>query len=345
MIWLTWRQFRLSALPVLVVVLVAAAALAVAGPRLADLLTTSGDDFFDRLALEDGQRVLFYLGTALAYALPAVVGVFWGAPMVARELEAGTHRLVWTQSITRSHWLGTKLALTGLGAALAGLIGLALAWWSQPLDDAVARGLTDGGPLSMPRLWPQVFGSRGLVPLAMALFALAVGVAWGMYVRRTVAAMALTLVTVVAAQIVLPVLLQEHLVGAEILTTKITNENLRGIVMSGAPGAADPMVGNVHVAIDRPGAWVTHDETVGPDGDVVVFLPAWAQACAPGPGEGSRAESDACFTRLADEGYRQQVSYVPDSRYWALQGVESGILLVLAGGAVGLSFWRIRRDF
>jgi hypothetical protein len=345
MIWLTWRQFRLSALPVLALTLGAAAALGIAGPRLSDLLTTAGDDFFDRLALEDGQRALFYLGTALAYAVPAVVGVFWGAPMVARELEAGTHRLVWNQSITRTRWLTVKLGIAGLGAALAGLIGLGLTWWSGPLDDAVARGLTDGGPLSMPRIWPQIVGSRGLVPLGMVLFALAVGVAWGMFVRRTVAAMALTLVTVVAVQVAMPVFLQQHLVTPTVTTTTITNDNLRGIVMSGEPGAADPKIGNVHVAIDRSGAWVTGDETLGPDGNVVEFLPAWAETCAPGPGNEDRAAADACFARLADAGYRQQVTYVPASRFWALQGTETAILLALAAGAVGLCFWRIRRDF
>ena len=42
---------------------------------------------------------------------PAVIGAFWGAPLVARELEAGTHRLVWNQSVTRTRWLATKLGV------------------------------------------------------------------------------------------------------------------------------------------------------------------------------------------------------------------------------------------
>ena len=345
MIWLTWRQFRLSAFPVLAVVVAAAVALAITGPQLADLFTTAGDDFFDRLALEDTKTALFAVGIALGFAVPAVVGVFWGAPLVARELEAGTHRLVWNQSITRTRWLSTKLAITGLGAAAAALIGLAMTWWSLPLDDAVARGLTDRGPLSMPRIWPDLFGARGLFPLGMTLFALAIGVAWGMVVRRTVAAMALTLVTVVAIQIAMPVLVQSYLLTPERLTTEITNENLRGLSMSGEPGAADPEIGHIEVAIDRPGSWITRNETVGPDGQAVEFLPAWAEACAPGPGQGSSEASDACFARLADAGYRQQVDYLPASRYWTLQGIETAILLALAAGAVGFCFWRIRRDF
>ena len=74
-----------------------------------------------------------------------VVGVFWGAPMIARELEAGTSRLVWTQSVTRTRWLATKLGVAGVGAAVVGLVGLVLTWWCAPIDDAVAQGLRDHG--------------------------------------------------------------------------------------------------------------------------------------------------------------------------------------------------------
>jgi ABC-type transport system involved in multi-copper enzyme maturation permease subunit len=33
--------------------------------------------------------------------IPALLGMFWGAPLIARELESGTYRLAWTQSVTR----------------------------------------------------------------------------------------------------------------------------------------------------------------------------------------------------------------------------------------------------
>ena len=71
--------------------------------------------------------------------LPALIGLFWGAPLIARELEAGTHRLVWNQSVTRTRWLAVKLGLLGLAAiAAAGLGSLAVDWWSDPLDKAAA---------------------------------------------------------------------------------------------------------------------------------------------------------------------------------------------------------------
>ncbi len=342
MIWLTWRQFRGSAVVVLGALAVAAVVLAVTGPQLAETLRTSGEGFFTQLSTDGNKKAVFFVGTSLAYAVPAIVGAFWGAPMVARELEAGTHRLVWNQSITRTRWLASKLGLVALGAVAAGSIGLVMTWWAGPLDDAIAQGYTDNSPFSEPRLWPDLFGARGVVPIGMTVLALLIGVAAGLVVRRTVAAMALTLATVVAIQIVMPVLVQAHLMTPESLTTTITSENIRGFLMSGDEGGPDPQI-QVEVTAGHPGAWTIANRTLGPDGGTVRYLPAWATACAPDP-RADPATVDACFQKLADEGYRQQVDYQPASRFWNLQLRETGLLLVLAGLLTGFCFWRIRRD-
>ena len=343
MIWLTWRQFRGSAAIVLAALAVAIVALAITGPQLADVLRDSGESFFGQLSTDDTKKAVFMAGTALAYAVPAVVGVFWGAPMVARELEAGTHRLVWNQSITRSRWLLSKLGVAAFAAALAGCIGLVMTWWSGPLDEALMKGYTDNSPFSVPRIMPDLFGSRGVVPIGMAVLALVVGVSAGLVLRRTVAAMALTLATIILAQILLPVLVQARLMEPDSFTTTIDSKNIRGFMMSGAPDAVDPQI-EVEVAVGRPGAWVTDNRTLDPDGHRIRYLPAWAEACAPDP-RADVAEVDACFARLADEGYRQQVDYHPASHFWGLQWRETGLLLALAAGLTGFCFWRIRRDF
>jgi len=343
MIWLTWRQFRGSAVVVLGALAAAVVALAITGPQLADILQVSGKDFFDHFGTDDTQKAVFTVGTALAYVVPAIIGAFWGAPMVAREIEAGTHRLIWSQSITRTRWLGSKLGVASVCAALAGSIGLAVTWWSRPIDEAVSRGYSDDGPFGAPRLWPELFGSRGIVPIAMAVLALAVGVTAGMLIRRTVAAMAVTLVAVAAVQILMPTLVQSRLASPETITTTITSENLRGLTMFGEPESADPQVGGILVDIDKPGAWVTENRTVDAQGDQVEFLPTYAQECADAPGS-DPAVVEACFTRLANEGYRQEVAYHPPSQFWALQWREAGILLTLALGLTGFCFWRIRRD-
>jgi hypothetical protein len=341
MIWLTWRQFRGSALVVLGALAVVAVALAATGPQLADILRANGEDFFTKLSTDSIQRLVFFVGTAATYAAPAVVGTFWGAPMVAREIEAGTHRLVWNQSITRARWLVSKLGLAGLAAVAAGSIGLVMTWWSGPLDDAVLKGYTDNSPFSVPRLWPDVFGARGVVPIGMTVLALAIGVTAGLVVRRTVAAMALTLATIVAVQIVMPVLVQAHLRSPESFTTTLTPQNIRGFMMSGEPDAADPQI-QVEVGLFKPGGWVTANDTLGPHG-TVKYLPAWAKACAPDP-NADPATLEPCYTRLAAAGYRQHVEYQPADRFWSLQLRETGILVALAGLLTGFCFWRIRRD-
>ena len=342
MIWLTWRQFRASALVLLAALAAGVVVLGITGPQLADLWRGAGETFFDQLGADRVKTTVFYAGTWVVYALPAAVGVFWGAPMVARELEAGTTRLVWTQSITRTRWLASKLGVAGAGAAVVGLAGLALTWWCAPIDDAVAQGYSDPGLLSVPRLWPVLFSSRGVVPIGMTVLALVMGVTAGMLVRRAVPAMAVTLVAVIAVQLLLPTVVQKHLLAPEELTAAITQDSVTEI--SGRP---DPTHGVVierlEISIDSPGAWITVNRTVDAAGHTVSTLPSWAGDCAGPPGQADEA-SRACFDRLAAEGYRQYVEYQPASRFWTLQLVQTGLLLALAAVLAGFCFWRIRRD-
>lgn len=343
MIWLTWRQFRVSALVLLGALAAGIAVLGITGPQVADLWRSAGETFFDQLADDRAKTAVFFAGTWIVYALPAIVGVFWGAPMVARELEAGTSRLVWTQSITRTRWLASKLGVTGAGAAVVGLGGLALTWWCAPLDDAVAQGYSDTGMLSVPRLWPQLFSSRGVVPLGMTVLALVIGVTAGLLVRRSIAAMAVTLVAVVGVQLVLPLVVQQHLMSPEKLTTTITEGSLTEF--SGKPGIGPDrmLVERMEISIDSPGAWITSNLTYDGSGKVVQEFPSWVAECAAPPGQ-QDAETAACFDRLAAEGYRQHVEYHPASRFWTMQLIETGLLLGIAGLLTGFCFWRIRRD-
>ncbi|MBJ7355873.1 ABC transporter permease [Nocardioides sp.] len=343
MIWLTWRQFRVSAFIMLGALAVGLLVLGVTGPQLADSWQVSQQSFFDQLATDRVKTAIFHAGTAVVYALPAVVGVFWGAPTVARELEAGTSRLVWTQGVTRIRWLATKLGVAGAGAAIVGLGGLAFTWWCAPIDDAVAEGYSDPGMLSVPRLWPELFGSRGVVPLAMTVLALVIGVTAGLLVRRSIAAMAVTLVAVVAVQLVFPLVVQARLLPPKELTTTITEDRLTEF--TGRPGSApdEMVVERIGVSIDSPGAWITSNQTLDDSGTVVATFPSWVAECAAPPGQ-QDAETAACFDRLAAEGYRQHVEYHPASRFWTLQLIETGLMLGLALVLAGFCFWRIRRD-
>jgi ABC-type transport system involved in multi-copper enzyme maturation permease subunit len=345
MIWLTWRQFRMPALVIFAVVGALGIVMAVTGPHLLDLYNADKLGFLDQIGVDGINKFLYAAGQALVYAAPPIIGAFWGAPLIARELEAGTHRLVWSQSITRHRWLATKLGLTGLAAvAVTGLLSLAVSWWSSPIDRAVANGI-QSGLFNLPRIVPAIFGARGVVPIGYTAFAFVLGVAVGLVVRRSVVAIAVTLAAVAAVQIVMPFTLRPHLVAPVQTDITITATNLRGFMLDG-PDPATAHVGRIDVMAGEPGDWKLSDSTVNAAGQLVKVLPAWVMECGPPrPGEkGTPQSGQACFTRLADEGYRQRVSVQPASHFWALQWRETGILLAVALLLTGFCFWRIRRD-
>ncbi len=343
MIWLTWRQFRVQAIVVYAALAGLAVALALTGGHLADAYHDSAATFLDQIGSDRSDRTLYAVGVAVAYVVPAVIGAFWGAPMVARELEAGTHTLVWSQSITRNRWLATKLGVGLLGAVAAGAVaGLAMTWWSRPIDSAVNAGHgANGSIFDLARIAPEMFGSRGIAPIGYAAFAFALGVAAGALLRRTVPAMAVTLAVYVLVSIVMPNWVRPHLVEPVQEMTLITADNLQGL---SGPGPDQP-IDRLEVEFEHPGAWQLSAETVG-TGSEVGTVPSWVTDCL-----GLRAtkeaqaaaQEQACFDRLADEGYRQQFTYQPASHYWALQWRETGVMLTGALLLGAVAFWRVKR--
>jgi hypothetical protein len=192
MAWLTWRQHRSQV--VAMGALLAALAAAIVGTDLPiraayhrDTLSEclpptsrAGCDIIVRHFL--GQFDGWVTGLRGVAVLPALVGIFIGAPLLARELEHGTHRFVWTQSVTRRRWLLSKTALLAAATvAAASIASVLVMWWRSPFDTL------DG------RMAPSGFDIEGVVVPAYALFALAVGVLAGLVFRRTVPAMTATL--------------------------------------------------------------------------------------------------------------------------------------------------------
>ena len=344
MSWLTWRQFRTQAAALYLVVAALAVVVLVTGPRLHDL-ATSGANLFDNLTRTD--QALFYAGIIVIAAAPAIIGAFWGAPLVARELENGTHRLAWNQSVTRTRWLAVKLGVATLATAEAdGALTLAITWWADPLD-----GIQSETRGSLPsRLAPVAFAMRGIVPISYAVFALVLGVTLGVLLRRSLPAMALTLAVYVAAQVAVPFLVRPHLVPPETQITEISMETMMGL---GSHGDSDVVEFQARAA--DPSDWVLDNETINASGQVT-GLPTWFDDCMPGPPRAPTAgapdvQSDApppdsldtCFNRLTSEGYQQRLVVQPVSHFWPLQWAETG----LYGGAslllAGLSFWWTRR--
>lgn len=199
-LWLTWRQQRLG--------FAAAAVLAVAGTVYVAV--------FDDLGPLLGP--LYPMGSEAAGLLvrvvPLLVGVFWGAPLLARQFQEGTHRMVFTQSVSRRRWFTTQVGLAAVVAVVAAAVASALLVWNawsidllrdyrvswERLDSVpVLPGIAAGWEERLAESYlPSVeLGSNYSIypPVALgyALLFLAVGVAAGVVLRRTVPAMALTL--------------------------------------------------------------------------------------------------------------------------------------------------------
>lgn len=346
MIWLTLRQFRTQGLTVLGALLVVAVALASTRTAVGSLADQTGAAFQAAFLNHAAYRLLSYLAVAAGFVLPAVIGVFWGAPLVAREVSSGTHRLVWSQSVTRTRWLVSKLMVMAIAVVTAGMIGLAAAWWFVPVDASVnSAGAGADLAFGIPRLDGSVFGARGFVVIAFALAALMIGVTVGTFVRRAIPAMAVTLVAVVGLQVAMPVLVQSRLMTASESTTEVTRDNLAAFVYSGPlEEVGTPEIVEVAVQIDSPGAWMIANETVDADGDVVGTLSAPVSRTCFDAGDDNGAPAQACFDAIAEAGYRQHVVYHPADHYWSMQWRESVVLIVLAVLLAVASFWRVRRD-
>jgi hypothetical protein len=331
MIWLTWRQFRTPAVAGLIVLVVVVAFYAATGPGLAHLADTSGfascaascadvARTFHAEAMSGLAGKLYYAAGAILFLAPALVGVFWGAPLIAREFEQGTQRLIWNQSVTRARWVTVKLAGVALAAmAVAGLISLAVTWWAGDLDKA-----------GDPRVLPLIYATRGVVPIGYALLAFVLGVTVGTLLRRTVPAMAITLVLVVAAQIGAPFLLREHLVTPVTVTRALPGDAIDHLMMHSSNAM------EVYGADPETPSWVIRNDSLTPSGKVFDGPVNWA-ACGP------EATKAACSVWVDSQHLSQRLSYIPDNRFWILQWRELGVLVAVSAVLAAFCSWWIRR--
>jgi hypothetical protein len=343
MIWLTWRQFRVQAITGAAALAAFAILLAATGPGLASRYAASkitgchgfgcSNPVYAFLGGLTGlYSVVYVLGIGLILIAPAITGIFWGAPLIARELETRTFNLVWTQSATRTQWLAVKLTLTGLAAmAVAEGLTLMYAWWVDPISKAIR--LSTGSPqlFSQGQFSSVIFASGGITPLGYAAFAFVLGIAAGALTRRALPAMAITLAIFAAAQLAMPLLVRPHLIPASHTTAAIVD--------------ADLVYGSLtaDVVPGHPGAWILSSQALNAAGQPVSAIPA---GCASPPGSLGEKGGTSAITPgqcMQSRGYREAISYVPTSRYWSLQATETGIYLAVALALAGLCFWRLSR--
>jgi hypothetical protein len=330
MIRFAWFRFRTQALAALGALVILAVVLVVTGIRLAHAYDTAlaackphGDCASALRAFpSDGYLTASNVMHLLVIAIPCVLGMFWGAPLAAREFETGTFRLAWTQGSTRTRWLAVKLAVAGAASmAVAGLLSLMVTWWSSPIAAAQTAS----------RLDPGIFSEGGIAPVGYAAFAFAFGVTAGLLSRRTLPAMAVTLAIFVAVVwFAFPVWVRPHLLPPAQTTVSLSTTSINGWAVLGGRMSVQT------APPDLPGAWVLSTQLTTPAGRPASTVPA-TQACG-----SNTSSSQTCNAYIESLHLRQTVTYQPASRYWPLQWYETGIYIAVALALAGLCLWWIR---
>jgi ABC-type transport system involved in multi-copper enzyme maturation permease subunit len=338
MIRVSYWQFRLPLWIALGGLVVVAAIAAITGPALAHVYDTtvatcgSNQGVCDAAlsAFNAHDQVLRVIVQAIPLGLPVVLGMFWGAPLVARELESGTFRLAWTQGRSRRQWLAAKLAVVGLATlAVQGLISLMMTWWWSPV-----------GRANPSRFSPVQFSEFGIAPIGYAAFALALGVTAGVVLRRPVPAMAATLAVFVGVRFAVTYWVRPYFAAAVHAVLPIS--------ANGGVGIDSPAPGRMSLTFfppDLPNAWLLSSQVTNAAGQ----QPAGAvlgQQCPPllqaqvGNGD-LRAALGSCVTKLSAT-FHQTLVYQPASRYWPFQWAELGLFAALALALAGFSAWWLR---
>jgi ABC-2 family transporter protein len=319
--WVIWRQHRIAlagaaaflgavALYVwhagllLHHVHAAAAACNPALPACADLITRFNSDMNHPL-----------VGGYILQPIPALIGAFVGAPILARELETGTFRYAWTQGFERWRWtLAKLLALAVALTAAAGAVSVLFSWYYQPYLDAAnqSRSLTESNPFAL-----GLFDLRGVSFAAWTLTAFAIGALAGVLIRRVVPAIVATLAVYTGLALLVANVLRQHY-----LTPLLTR------------------------AVELPGsAWI-YSQWWTKGGQFAFHT--WSDAPHSLVGSCASAETVRAFKAspapcFAQHGYTQLTRYQPAGRFWSFQWIEGGWLLALSLLLIAVTVWLIHR--
>ncbi|MFF7870999.1 ABC transporter [Streptomyces qaidamensis] len=197
MTWLVWRQHRAAFWTILAATVLCVAWMIYQRAQMMDFLNAYG---FPAKNLDDaGKQFDPYVGafssvTTGLTAIPVILGVLLGAPLLASDLESGTAKLIAAQSVSRNRWLATKLALAGLVVTVTTVtLSAVFAWWWNPIKLQYA---------DIDWTTREFFNTTGPAPVALSLLSVFGGVAIGVILRRTLAAMVVTLGFTVALQAV-----------------------------------------------------------------------------------------------------------------------------------------------
>lgn len=344
MIRFAWLQSRTQTLVAMAGLAIVAVCLVLTGPGLVHLYNTmispcaaqGCSETTINAFLQSHKEIRNWLDI-LVLVIPGIIGVFWGAPLVARELETGTYRLAWTQSVTRTRWLVVKLAVIVVASmAVAGLLSLIITLWNRPHDRASLDAFS-------------TFDARDIVPIGYAAFALALGVTVGVLIRRTLPAMATVAVVFTATRLAMSHWVRPNLLPPRYLVTALNPESTGFGRINSGPDTLQPATPRI------PNAWVVSNRIVDSAGraltpDVVASTcPRINTDPVPAPVGGTRAKVPAavesafqdCVTKISAK-YHVLTTYHPASSYWAFQWYEMAIYIAGAAALAGICVWVIR---
>jgi len=325
MAWVTWRQHRTALIAVLAVLGALALCLWIVGVKLHHAYAAAtachpASSAACGAVVANFNAIGNFLSNGVVFlVLPPLIGAFVGAPILAREFEAGTFRYAWTQGFGRWRWTVAKLVALGAAvtAATGGLSVLA-SWYYQPYFASGRRSpaLTTFNPLS-----PGVFVQRGVDFAAWTLAAFAIGALAGALIRRVVPA----IVTTLAVGGLLAVA-----TGGWLRMRYLTPLVTRGV---NAPASARIV-----------SQW-------GSRGGRVLFtgpptFPIYQQYCPAQAGLGKfggPTSSGNPLQCLVQHGFTLWTSYQPASRCWAFQWIEGGGLLALSVVLIAATVLVVRR--
>jgi ABC-type transport system involved in multi-copper enzyme maturation permease subunit len=280
----------------------------VSSPGCQDLISTFDSSATNKFMGSKGA------GGVLLQLVPALIGAFAGAPVLARELETGTFRFAWTQGFARWRWALAKLVLLAVVlAAATAAFGVLVSWFYQPYQGAGGQflGLDENTPFA------YGFSLREVTFPAWTLAAFTISALLGMVIRRVVAAIAATLAVYAGLAFATAGLLREHYL-TPLATTSLD-----------LPGTTTAWV---------LGQWFTKGGRFAFGGNPPYSI--LSQFCSSGPSAKGGPSFAPC---LAPHGYTQWTSYQPASRFWPFQWIEGGWLLALSVLLVAATLWLVQR--
>jgi ABC-type transport system involved in multi-copper enzyme maturation permease subunit len=209
MIWVSWRQHRSEAIACLGLLCALAVYAAVLGLSMRS--SFGQNDLATCLARSQGTGCpngvysfmndfssLVNIGFwAVLLLLPGLIGVVVGAPLLGREMEMGTWRLAWSQTVPRTRWLAVKLALVAGGLIVLGAaMTLVITWYRAPMDRLIGHFVHNA------------YDYEGVVLTAYILCAFGLAVLAGQLLRRSIPAMIVAIVPWLAVRIVVEFVLR-----------------------------------------------------------------------------------------------------------------------------------------